>query len=233
LPIPQRHLKFALQHFKTLKTLNNEGMNMTTLTILSHILPAMAILAADKKDIRAHIRGVYMEVSAKEIRFAATNGVVMGVCRIKHETHDITETIHCIIPAGLIAGIKGHDTLTLEIGEPSDERRLQRELTISQGGTKQTMQSHAEDYPDYRRIIPETTSGEPAQFDPDLLSQLKKFGKAININKNGYFAIAYNGDSAAIADFNTENLIVVIMPIRIDEGIHAVRGCPSWAREFI
>jgi DNA polymerase-3 subunit beta len=225
--------KHTLNTFEAPHSQHNEGMNMTTLTILSHILPAMAILAADKKDRRERIRGVYMEVSAKEIRFAATNGVVMGVCRIKHDTPDITETIHCIIPAGLIAGIKGHDTLTLEIGEPSDERRLQRELTISQGGTKQSMQSHAEDYPDYRRIIPATTSGEPAQFDPDFLSQLKKFGKAINNSKNGYFALAYNGEDAAIADFNTENLIAIVMPIQIDEGAQSVRGCPSWAREFI
>jgi hypothetical protein len=41
----------------------------------------MVILAADKKDLRARIRGVYMEASATEIRIAATNGVVMGVFR--------------------------------------------------------------------------------------------------------------------------------------------------------
>jgi DNA polymerase III sliding clamp (beta) subunit (PCNA family) len=206
---------------------------MTTLTILSHILPAMAILAADKKDIRACIRGVYMEVSAKEIRFAATNGVVMGVCRIEQDNPDITETIKCIIPAELIAGIKGSNALTLEIGEPADELRLQRDLTISQGGTRQTMQSVSRAYPDYRRTIPATTSGEPAQFDPALLIQLKKFGNAININKNGYFAIAYNGDSAAIADFHTGNLIAVIMPLRKDEKTYADPESPPWAREFI
>jgi DNA polymerase III sliding clamp (beta) subunit (PCNA family) len=206
---------------------------MTTLTILSHILPAMAILAADKKDLRARIRGVYLEVSAKEIRFAATNGAVMGAYRIEQDNPDITETIKCIIPAELIAGIKGRDTLTLEIGEPSDEYRLQRELTISQGGTKQSMQSHAEAYPDYRRIIPATTSGEPAQFDPDLLIQLKKFGKAINNSKNGYFALAYNGESAAIANFHLGNLLAVIMPLRNDERTYADPESPAWAREFI
>jgi DNA polymerase III sliding clamp (beta) subunit (PCNA family) len=206
---------------------------MTTLTILSHILPAMSILAADKKDIRAYIRGVYMEVSAKEIRFAATSGVILGVCRIEQDTPDITETIKCIIPAELIAGIKGSNALTLEIGEPSDEYRLQRELTISQGGTKQSMQSVPRAYPDYRRIIPATTSGETAQFDPDLLIQLKKFGKAININKNGYFAIAYNGDSAAIADFHTKNLLAVVMPLRNEEKYRATPESPAWSREFI
>jgi DNA polymerase III sliding clamp (beta) subunit (PCNA family) len=205
---------------------------MTTLTILSHILPAMAILAADKKDIRDHIRGVYMEVSAKEIRFAATNGVVMGVYRIEQDNPDITETIKCIIPAELIAGAKGNNTLTLDIGEPSDERGLPRELTISQGGTRQSMQSVSRTYPDYRRIIPATTSGEPAQFDPDLLIQLKKFGKAIQANK-GYFAIAYNGEAAAIADFHTKNLLGVIMPIRNDEKYRAAPESPAWSREFI
>jgi DNA polymerase-3 subunit beta len=212
---------------------HNEGTNMTTFILLPHILPAMSILAADKKDRRERIRGVYLEASAKELRFTATNGVVMGVYRIKQDTPDITETIHCIIPTELIAGIKGHNMVTLEIGEPSDERRLQREITISQGGTKQTGQSIPEDYPDYRRIIPETTSGEAAQFDPDLLIQLKKFGRAINNSKSGYFALAYNGEATAIADFNTENLIVVINPLRIDKGAQSVRGCPSWAREFI
>jgi len=207
-------------------------MNTTTLTISAHILPAMAILAADKKDIRAHIRGVYLEVSAKEIRFAATNGVVMGVYRIEQDNPDITETIKCIIPPGLIAGIKGHDTLTLEIGEPSDEPRLQRELTIIQGGAKQTMQSIPQAYPDYRRIIPGTTSGEPAQFDPDRLIQLKKFGKAMQASK-GYFALAYNGDSAAIADFHLGNLLVIIMPLRKDERTYADSESPAWSREFI
>jgi hypothetical protein len=127
---------------------------MTTLTILSHILPAMAILAADKKDLRARIRGVYLEVSAKEIRFAATNGAVMGVYRIK-------------------------------------------------------------------------------QDNPDLLAKLKKFGKAINNSKNGYFAIAYNGEATAIADFHLGNLLAVIMPLRNDEKYRAAPESPAWAREFI
>jgi DNA polymerase III sliding clamp (beta) subunit (PCNA family) len=192
----------------------------------------MAILAADKKDIRDHIRGVYLEVSAKEFRFTATNGVIMGVCRLKQDNPDITETIKCIIPAELIAGIKGHDTLTLEIGEPSDEPRLQRELTIRQGGEKQSMQSIPRVYPDYRRVIPATTSGEPAQFDPALLIHLKKFGKALQANR-GYFALAYNGEAAAIADFHMENLLVVIMPIRNDERTRAAPESPAWAREFI
>jgi DNA polymerase III sliding clamp (beta) subunit (PCNA family) len=192
----------------------------------------MAILAADKKDLRERIRGVYLEASAKEFRFAATNGVVMGVYRIEQDNPDITETIQCIIPAGLIAGIKGHDTLTLEIGEPSDEYRLQREITISQGGAKQSRQSVPQAYPDYRRIIPATTSGEPAQFDPDLLIQLKKFGKALQVNK-GYFALAYNGEATAIADFHTENLLVVIMPFRNDERTRAAPESPAWSREFI
>jgi DNA polymerase-3 subunit beta len=214
---------------------HNERTTMTTLTIPSHILPAMAVLAADKKDLRAHIRGVYLEVSAKEIRFAATNGVILGVCRIEHDNPDITETIKCTIPAELVASVKGSNALalTLEIGAPSDEYRLQRELTISQGGTKQTMQSVSQAYPDYRRIIPETTSGEQAQFDPDLLIQLKKFGKAININKNGYFALAYNGESAAIADFHTKNLLVIVMPLRNDERTLAAPESPTWSREFI
>jgi DNA polymerase III sliding clamp (beta) subunit (PCNA family) len=207
-------------------------MNTTTLTISAHILPAMAILAADKKDIRAHIRGVYLEVSAKEIRFAATNGVVMGVYRIEQDNPDITETIRCIIPAELIAGIKGNNTLTLEIGEPSDERRLQRELTVSQGGPKQTMQSVSQAYPDYRRVIPATTSGELAQFDPDLLIQLKKFGKALQANK-GYFALAYNGEKSAIADFHTKNLMAVVMPFRNEEKYRAAPESPAWSREFI
>jgi len=205
---------------------------MTTLIILPHVLPAMAILAADKKDARAHIRGVYMEVSATEFRFAATNGVVMGVYRLKQDNPDITETIQCIIPPELIAGIKGSNTLTLEIGETSDEHRLQRELTIRQGGSKQSMQSIPRAYPDYRRIIPETTSGEPAQFDPDRLIQLKKFGKALQANK-GFFALAYNGESAAIADFNLGNLLVVIMPLRKDERTYAAPESPAWSREFI
>jgi hypothetical protein len=156
----------------------------------------------------------------------------MGVYRIEQDNPDITETIKCIIPAELIAGIKGRDTLTLEIGEPSDERGLPRELTICQGGTRQTMQSVSRTYPDYRRIIPATTSGQPAQFNPDLLSHLKKFGKAMQANK-GYFTIAYNGEAAAIADFHTKNLLVIVMPIRNDEGAQSVRGCPAWSREFI
>jgi DNA polymerase-3 subunit beta len=205
---------------------------MTTLTILSHILPAMAILAADKKDVRTYIRGVYMEASATEIRFAATNGVVMGVYRIEQDNPDITETIKCIIPAELIAGIKGRDTLTLEVGELSDERGLPRELTIRQGGTRQSMQSVSRTYPDYRRIIPATTSGEPAQFNPDLIIQLKKFGKALQANK-GYFALAYNGEAAAIADFRTKNLLAIIMPLRKGEKTYAAPESPAWVREFI
>jgi DNA polymerase-3 subunit beta len=192
----------------------------------------MAILAADKKDIRERIRGVYMEASAKELRFTATNGIVMGVFRIEQDNPDITETIRCIIPAEIIAGIKGKDNVMLTISEPLDERRLQRKLTLAQSWAMQTMQSIPEEYPDYRRIIPETTSGEPAQFDPDLLSQLKKFGKALQANK-GYFALAYNGEAAAIADFHTENLLVVIMPLRNDERTRAAPASPVWSREFI
>jgi hypothetical protein len=192
----------------------------------------MAILAADKKDIRDHIRGVYLEASAKELRFTATNGVVMGVYRIEQDNPDITETIKCIIPAELIAGIKGKDNVLLTISEPLDEHRLQRKLTLAQSWAMQSMQSVSRTYPDYRRTIPATTSGEPAQFDPDLLIRLKKFGKALQENK-GYFAIAYNGESAAIADFHLGNLLVIIMPLRKDEKTYADPESPAWSREFI
>jgi len=81
-------------------------------------------------------------------------------------------------------------------------------------------------YPDYRRVIPEKTSGDPAKYNLQYLSMFAKVEKLITIP--GGLTIHQNGDSAAVITCDTrEYFLGLLMPMR--DGNNGPFDTPSWA----
>ena len=76
-------------------------------------------------------------------------------------------------------------------------------------------------FPDYRRVVPEKASGEPAQFNPELLMRVQK---ACQLLGDKTFAVSYNGNNPSFSV--VRNLVMVIMPWRQEDKLAMVT--PDW-----
>lgn len=154
-----------------------------------------ALCTAGKSDIRPYLNGVYVEATDMETRLSSTNGVAGSMQRAdaKGENDVDGRTVRMIVPRHALEGVKNHKLLrTVEINDD--------------GGTWALVDYPArisfvpiEDrFPDMRRVIPRTTSGEIAQFDPELIGQFAKAAKVLGATYKGLaqVAIAHNGHIA-------------------------------------
>ena len=81
-------------------------------------------------------------------------------------------------------------------------------------------------FPDYRRIIPASTSGEVAQYQPDYISGFGDICKLLGGQYGPY--INYNGPSAAVVS-NLPGAFGLLMPMRMDGDELKYTGKPTWA----
>ena len=70
-----------------------------------------------------------------------------------------------------------------------------KRVTISYAGMQVADEVDSPYYPDYRRIIPKSVTGEAAQFDISLLNRINKAAEALHGKsaRVGKVAIAHNG----------------------------------------
>lgn len=75
-------------------------------------------------------------------------------------------------------------------------------------------------FPDIDRVIPDTVSGEVAQYDAEFIAQATKALRlATNSKKTTLFPLHHNGSSAGVMLGAQENglpVVIVIMPYRCD-----------------
>lgn len=69
-------------------------------------------------------------------------------------------------------------------------------------------------FPDWRRIYPAQLSGEPAQFDKDLLSRIAKANKALGSKFAGNYPLYTSGKDVAVGVLCGGEAHAVIMPLR-------------------
>lgn len=201
------------------------------ITIQKDALKAVSRFAA-KADVRYYLVGVYVEASATETRLVATDGHTMLVHRSKVEN---THTWKGIIPLATVQAIlkhksayekKGH-TLPVELSECGGT-----EARIDYAGQAFIFQPIDGTFPDYRRVIPETISGEPACYQPEYLQRVADAAKDLGAMLHGTptYSVGYNGNGPAVFGIN-DSCMAVIMPVRF-EMLNAdnVRAY-AWTRE--
>ena len=187
------------------------SINIATLKAVS--------LAASAEEPRYYFKGVYVEVTEKTVTYTATNGHIL-LSRREDSAEPNTLIGSWIIPSDFIKAAKPNkyvDVATMTtVPGPNDGIRLAFDGTIT--GMVAPIDGS---FPDYRRILPASTSGKPGQYDGNYSAVMAKFSKALNL---GYFHCHHNGNEAAPVTFGVhQGVYGIIMPLRDD-----ATATPAW-----
>ena len=205
------------------------------LSIPAEIIKAL-LITAPKSDVRFYLNGVLLEVREERATLVATDGHMLLAVPLPSDAIEGERIVgDYILPRTLLDSVKpakiGRTVLPLAL-----------EITASPGAQGQTIYTltlkgatHGIDkpvdgrFPDWRRVIPETASGEVAQFDARLVARFGDVYDALGGSKK-YCApvIHYNGGDAALVSNLGHGALGVIMPLREKTPAHP--GIPAWAK---
>ncbi len=202
-------------------------MNNCTISIPTKHFAA-AIHAASKRDIRYYLNGVYVEATEKETRCTATNGYLAATFRHRMDIGNGMggeKLVTLIVPRDTVELVnkatRGKGMIQLE--------RTEGRWTAVTALARFPFEPVDGKFPDYRRVFPSgAPSGEPAQFDPELLGVFAKVAKALG---NPWIPeVAHNGvhDGARVTLNGQHDFVGVVMPWRCPKGKRADVD-PSWA----
>ena len=184
-------------------------------------LKALALLAP-KKEPRAYLIGVHVEVKGSQAILVATDGAALGALRLtlteEVESHAFT------IPLSLLAMITAKDEVTVTY---TKEEQGPGTVTLIQGDRVLSGKAVEGRFPDYRRVIPTEVSGLQERLI--FLHDLDKVAKACTLVNDATMKavhVRHNGGDACPVDTRNENFIVVISPARLEFAQGYTR--PAW-----
>ena len=174
---------------------------------------ALAKYIAPKDDVRYYLNGILLEITDKARFYAATDGHKMVVIREARQEGD--QSGQWILPRDIVLGIKISKRPAIDIAEFNQENG---KASIKYCGTETSFGLIEGKFPEWRKVIPVSTSGEIAQFNPDYLVAIRDCAKA-TVGTDGYcgLSLLHNGSSASLYQANDVNFIAVIMPLRINK----------------
>jgi len=204
---------------------------MTTLTLhIPHATIKAALLVAPKEDVRYYLRGAALDLTdGTKPRLVVTDGHRMLVINAEPFIRDdagnypglppemIGQTY--ILPRDMLSAVKpakaGRIELPLAVTVQHHADGKLAGLTV-QGTT--TAQGACIDgkCPDWRRVWPQSLSGEATQCDPDYLADFKAIAALLIDKKGAQIAVGYNGHGPALVDFGLDTAAGIIMPQRLD-----------------
>lgn len=184
---------------------------MEAILLPKNSLKAMSLLAS-KQDIRYYLNGVLVQSNKDHTRLVATDGHLLGVFQTSETAHD-DNAFSIIIPNEIIAKLDKQDNfLSCVDGKWNIDGISFNPIDGS--------------FPDYMRVLPsKPASGEPAQFNPELITRFAKCSKLLNGTK--YPVIAYNGQGSALVDIGLDRFVGVVMPMRNEVKI---KETPEWLK---
>ena len=208
----------------------------TTTTIDARALLAVACAMSDEQT-RYYLRGVFVEWSATHVRLTATDGIMLITLRLPYvddaprpDADELPRPL--IIPREMLTQIKmrkgAPNTLTLTVTPASVNGTMEPGLRIDHGALSLNGVAEHSEFPDYRRILPATVSGDTAQYDAHLLARLvaarthlmdarPRCSGSDTRDTTGMMSIAHNGDSPGVVDIAAGTVyeaIAVCMPYR-------------------
>lgn len=179
-------------------------------------LRALANLAA-KDDLRYYMNGLLIEANETTTRIVATNGHVIGIYDNTEKENETSARF--IIPIDAVEMLKPAknklDNVCITI-ERNDAGEVLRGVLTVIGGASVNFNAVSGTFPDYTRVVPDTVTGETAQFNPDYIADFKKVSKLLGAKT---FHIHHNGLSGAIVDFDSSNFLGVMMPLRTNASV--------------
>jgi hypothetical protein len=206
-------------------------------TMQQNHLKAISNFKANKDTLRC-LNGVFVEYCMTETRLCATDGHVLGLLRSTANNHADNGVQSIIIPDDAIAVMLKWKSKTEIIITVETEGAKYR---ATMGDNAVNFEAVDDTFPNYRRVIPDTVSGLPCQFDPDLLVKFKRASEALfnkpKTNSTGAFiTIGHNnnfekdyGQACVVEIQGAEYFTGVIMPIAVKRADVPKSG-PDWAR---
>ena len=201
------------------------------ITIKHDTIRALLVIAP-KSDIRFYLNGVCVDVRDGATTLVATDGHRLLAVPVAADDVDDVIDGQYILPRAVLEVVKpckyGKNSLpiTIEI--------VGTQVTIT-GATTATSPTVDGRFPDWRRVVPASANGVPAQFNPSYLGDWGKVAEYLGASGKGSGASAvihHNGDGAALVTFPISDALGVVMPCRVGANGETVQhpGLPSWAR---
>jgi len=178
-------------------------------------LQALAKHIAPKSDIRYYLNGVLIEVTEAGRFYAATDGHKLVVIR---EARQETDTDgQWILPRDVILGIK----MKKAGRNPVEHAELETDgakAKLDYCGTGTVFAFIDGKFPDWRRVVPTATTGEIAQYNPDLLLAVRDCAAAaVGIGRYSGLHMAHNGPGPGLYQCASPDFIGLVMPLRLNK----------------
>jgi DNA polymerase-3 subunit beta len=204
---------------------------MTHATLNARALSALN-LAVSTEETRYYLNGVLVEIEAGSVTYCATDGHILAAFR---EASEVENTLigHFIIPRATCAALK--------LGK-SPDKALNAAIMTPIGGRKYELETQRASllfepidgsFPEWRGVIPATTDGKIAQFNPEKLVQVQKVARILFGATKGQPCtprIFHNGDGPIMCGWaGVPDLLAAVMPLA-SKGKSALAGepLPAW-----
>lgn len=193
---------------------------------IDHSVIRALLLCAPKTELRYYLVGVCVDARASDVTLVTTNGHRMLAYPVAADAIEALAPGQYIIPREALEAVKpakaGRTTLpiTIEIDVVNG-----RENKIT-GATSTVTPLIDGNYPDWRRVMPKTISGEPAQYNTEYVADFGKIAQLMGA-KNPHVYINHNGTGAAIVT-GLGAALGVLMPVRADDDAK-FSTLPAWA----
>lgn len=186
-----------------------------------------ANVAASDEQTRYYLNGVHVNIVSQHVEYVSTDGARLIVVR-----HELSTDSPCVWPAGGII-IPSKLIERIKISKKADDTAEAtidgNTVTINYCGEIYAAPAIDATFPDWRRVVPDTCSGEIAQFNASYLHDFSKAAKIMGYETKAP-NVSHNGSCAAFVNFlnnNPELGFGIIMPIRTNDPI---TECPAWIR---
>jgi hypothetical protein len=198
-------------------------------------LHTVACFAA-KDDIRYYLNAVRVEASPVQTRFTATDGHCAGMLRTAQDNEDIDGAVAILLPIDIVKAAKkaknNCDALVIETADGKSGT-----LAVV-GGVSINWTAIDGNYPTMARVIPAQASGEPAQFNPELIAKFAQAQKIASGSKTAFphfWHNGTNGTAVTLCGQYSHDFTGVIMPLREEKDLtkYADYRAPTWALEDV
>ena len=211
------------------------------ITVEHSVIKALLICAA-KVDVRYYLKGVCVDARSNgDVVLVATDGHRMLAYPVAVDNIEALAPGEYIIPREALEAVKPAKAgrtvmpIQLDIVTAPDTRHPEDAEVIIKGKTSITVTGATSavtapidgKYPDWRRVVPASTSGELAQYQSEYVAGFGDICKLLGGRYGPY--INYNGTGAAIVT-NIGAALGVLMPLRMDGDELTYTGAPAWAR---
>ncbi len=211
--------------------------------IVDHNIIKALLICAAKQDIRYYLKGVCVDARADgTLLLVATDGHRLLAYPILGGANSVEGLApgEYVIPREALEAVKpakvGRVTLPIHIDivtapdTPDPERvgvTIKGKTTITVTGATSAVTAPIDGkYPDWRRIVPASTSGEIAQFNADYVSGFGDVCKLLGGKYGPY--INHNGGDCAVVT-NLSGALGILMPLRMDGDELKYTGKPAFA----